>query len=222
MTGFAPTLARELRLGLCARAEIINPLFFFLMVVTLFPLGLDPEPDLLRRIGPGVVWVAALLAVMLSLDQLFRRDYESGALEQLLVAPVALYFPVLARLLGHWLLTGLPLVVLSPVLGGLFALPAAVLDELALSLLLGTPILTVVGAIGAALTTGLGRGGMLLALLVLPLYVPVLIFGAGVVGRSLAGYDVDAVFALLGALLALAVSLGPLAVAAGLRISSGD
>lgn len=222
MTGFATTLARELRLGLRARAEIINPLFFFLMVVSLFPLGLDPEPELLRRIGPGVVWVAALLAVMLSLDQLFRRDHDSGALEQLLVAPVALYFPVLARLLGHWLLTGLPLVVLSPVLGGLFALPASVLDELALSLLLGTPVLTVVGAIGAALTTGLGRGGMLLALLVLPLYVPVLIFGAGVVGRTLDGYAVDGVFALLGALLALAVSLGPLAVAAGLRISSGD
>lgn len=222
MTGFGATLQRELRLGLRGRAEVVNPLFFFVLVAGLFPLGLDPAPELLRRIGPGVVWVAALLAVMLSLDGLFRRDHESGALEQLLVAPVALFFPVLARLLGHWLFTGLPLVVLSPLLGLMFALPVAVLDELFLALLLGTPTLTVVGAIGAALTTGLGRGGMLLALLVLPLYVPVLIFGAGVVGLALDGYDTGGVLALLGALLALALSLGPLAVAAGLRISSGD
>lgn len=222
MTGFWPTLRRELRLGLRSPAEIINPLFFFVLVVSLFPLGLSPRAELLAEIAPGVVWVAALLAVMLSLDNLFRRDQESGVLDQLLTAPVPLYFPVLARLFGHWLLTGLPLVLLSPVLGYMFFLPAPVLDELFLGLLLGTPTLTVVGAIGAALTTGLRRGGMLLALLVLPLYVPVLIFGAGIVGTTLEGYDVHGIIALLGAMLAAALSLGPLAVAAGLRISSGD
>lgn len=222
MTGFWPTLMRELRLGLRSSAEVVNPLFFFVLVVSLFPLGLSPRDELLAEIAPGVLWVAALLAVMLSLDNLFRRDQESGALDQLLTAPVALYFPVLARLVGHWLLTGLPLVLLSPVLGYMFFLPGEVLDELFFSLLLGTPTLTVVGAIGAALTTGLRRGGMLLALLVLPLYVPVLIFGAGVVGTALEGYDVQGIFALLGAMLAASLSLGPLAVAVGLRISSGD
>lgn len=222
MTGFAATLIRELRLGLRAPAEVVNPLFFFVLVVSLFPLGLSPRPELLREIAPGVLWVAALLAVMLSLDNLFRRDQESGVLDQLLVAPVALYFPVMARLAGHWLLTGLPLVVLSPVLGYMFFLPGEVLDELFFSLLLGTPTLTVVGAIGAALTTGLRRGGMLLALLVLPLYVPVLVFGAGIVGTALEGYDVRGIYLLLGAMLAAALSLGPLAVAAGVRISSGD
>ena len=222
MTGFWPTLMRELRLGLRSSAEVVNPLFFFVLVVSLFPLGLSPRDELLAEIAPGVLWVAALLAVMLSLDNLFRRDQESGALDQLLTAPVALYFPVLARLVGHWLLTGLPLVLLSPVLGYMFFLPGEVLDELFFSLLLGTPTLTVVGAIGAALTTGLRRGGMLLALLVLPLYVPVLIFGAGVVGTALEGYQVQGIFALLGAMLAASLSLGPLAVAVGLRISSGD
>lgn len=222
MTGFWPTLMRELRLGLRSSAEVVNPLFFFVLVVSLFPLGLSPRDELLAEIAPGVLWVAALLAVMLSLDNLFRRDQESGALDQLLTAPVALYFPVLARLVGHWLLTGLPLVLLSPVLGYMFFLPGEVLDELFFSLLLGTPTLTVVGAIGAALTTGLRRGGMLLALLVLPLYVPVLIFGAGVVGTALEGYEVQGIFALLGAMLAASLSLGPLAVAVGLRISSGD
>lgn len=222
MTGFWSTLMRELRLGLRSSAEAINPLFFFVLVVSLFPLGLSPRDELLAEIAPGVVWVAALLAVMLSLDNLFRRDQESGVLDQLLTAPVALYFPVLARLLGHWLLTGLPVVLLSPVLGYMFFLPGEVLDELFFSLLLGTPTLTVVGAIGAALTTGLRRGGMLLALLVLPLYVPVLIFGAGLVGTAMEGYQVGGLFALLGAMLAAALSLGPLAVAVGLRISSGD
>jgi heme exporter protein B len=222
VNAFLATLLRELRLGLRTPAEIINPLFFFVLVVSLFPLGLSPEPELLRTIAPGVLWVAALLAVMLSLDNLFRQDHDSGTLEQLLCAPVALYFPVLARLLGHWLLTGLPLVLLSPMLGYMFHLPVAVLDELFFSLLLGTPTLITVGAIGAALTTGLRRGGMLLALLVLPLYVPVLIFGAGVVGTALEGYATGGVLLLLGAMLAAALGLGPLAVAVGLRISAGD
>lgn len=222
MNVFAATLRRELLLGLRTPAEIINPLFFFAVVVSLFPLSLTPAPETLRLLAPGVVWVAALLAVMLSLDSLFRRDEECGALEQLLVAPGDLYLPVLARLCAHWLLTGLPLVLVAPLLGYMMQLPVTVLDTLWQSLLLGTPTLTVIGAIGAALTVSVRRGGILLALLVLPLYVPVLVFGAGSVGRALEGMDVSGVLAILGAMLALAVSLGPFAVALGLRISSGD
>lgn len=222
MNVFAATLRRELLLGLRTPAEIVNPLFFFVMVVSLFPLALAPSSETLRLLAPGVVWVAALLAVMLSLDSLFRRDEECGALEQLLVAPGELYLPVLARLCAHWLLTGLPLVLVAPLLGYMMHLPVAVLDTLWQSLLLGTPTLTVIGAIGAALTVSVRRGGILLALLVLPLYVPVLVFGAGSVGRALDGMEASGVLAILGAMLALAVSLGPFAVALGLRISSGD
>lgn len=222
MNVFAATLRRELLLGLRTPAEIVNPLFFFVMVVSLFPLALAPSSETLRLLAPGVVWVAALLAVMLSLDSLFRRDEECGALEQLLVAPGELYLPVLARLCAHWLLTGLPLVLVAPLLGYMTYLPVEVLDTLWQSLLLGTPALTVIGAIGAALTVSVRRGGILLALLVLPLYVPVLVFGAGSVGRALDGMEVSSVLAVLGAILALAVSLGPFAVALGLRISSGD
>ena len=222
MSAFGATLRRELLLGVRTPAEIINPLFFFVVVVSLFPLALSPAPDTLRLIAPGVVWVAALLAVMLSLDSLFRRDEECGALEQLLVAPGELYLPVLARLLAHWLLTGLPLVLVAPLLGYMMQLPVTVLDTLWQSLLLGTPALTVIGAIGAALTVSIRRGGILLALLVLPLYVPVLVFGAGGVGRALDGMATGSVLAVLAAMTMLAVSLGPFAVALGLRISSGD
>ncbi|AJD47799.1 Heme exporter protein B [Isoalcanivorax pacificus W11-5] len=222
MSAFGATLRRELLLGVRTPAEIINPLFFFVVVVSLFPLALSPAPDTLRLIAPGVVWVAALLAVMLSLDSLFRRDEECGALEQLLVAPGELYLPVLARLLAHWLLTGLPLVLVAPLLGYMMQLPVTVLDTLWQSLLLGTPALTVIGAIGAALTVSVRRGGILLALLVLPLYVPVLVFGAGCVGRALEGMATGSVLAILAAMTMLAISLGPFAVALGLRISSGD
>jgi heme exporter protein B len=203
-------------------AEIINPLFFFVMVISLFPLAISPKPELLATVAPGVLWVAALLAVMLSLDGLFRRDQESGVLDMLLTAPVMPVVPVLAKLLAHWLLTGLPLVLISPLLGHMLQLPDAALGTVMLSLLLGTPALTIVGAIGAALTVGLNRGGILLAVLVLPLYIPVLIFGAGAVSAAAGGANVDGILAILGALLALTISLGPLAVSAGLKISSGN
>lgn len=216
------SLRRELTLIWRTPADIVQPLFFFVVVVSLFPLGLSPEPRLLALVAPGVVWVAALLAVMLSLDGLFRRDQESGALDLMLTAPTLTLVPVCAKLLAHWLLTGLPLTLLAPVLGYMLQLPAAVLDTLALSVLLGTPTLTVVGAIGAALTVGLNRGGILLAVLVLPLYVPVLVFGAGVVRTATDGLPTDGLLAVLGAILALALSLGPLAVTLGLRISAGD
>ncbi|KAF0803025.1 Heme exporter protein B [Alcanivorax xiamenensis] len=216
------TLRRELTLIWRSPADMVQPLFFFMVVVSLFPLGLSPKPELLALVAPGVVWVAALLAVMLSLDGLFRRDQESGALDQMLTAPVVSVLPVSAKLLAHWLLTGLPLALLAPLLGYMMQLPVPALATLTYSVLLGTPTLTVIGAIGAALTVGLNRGGILLALLILPLYVPVLVFGAGVVRAAVDGSPTQGLLAVLGALLALALSLGPLAVAMGLRISAGD
>ncbi|MED5238075.1 MAG: heme exporter protein CcmB [Pseudomonadota bacterium] len=222
MTAFRAALSRELLVLWRSPAEIINPLFFFVMVISLFPLAISPRPETLALIAPGVLWVAALLAVMLSLDGLFRRDQESGVLEQLLTSPVMTVVPVTAKLLAHWLLTGLPLVLVSPVLAHMLQLPDRVLGVVMLSLLLGTPALTVIGAIGSALTVGLNRGGILLAVLVLPLYIPVLIFGAGVIRTAVEGGPVPGVLAILGALLALTASLGPLAVAAGLKISSGN
>ena len=213
------SLRRELTLIWRSPADIVQPLFFFVVVVSLFPLALSPKPALLALVAPGAVWVAALLAVMLSLDGLFRRDQESGALDLLLTAPVVSVVPVAAKLLAHWLLTGLPLALIAPLLGYMLQLPVAVLDTLMVSVLLGTPT---VGAIGAALTVGLNRGGILLAVLVLPLYVPVLVFGAGVVRTALDGLPTGGLLAVLGAILALAVSLGPVAVALGLRISAGD
>lgn len=222
MRAFRAALSRELLVLWRSPAEIINPLFFFVMVISLFPLAISPKPETLALIAPGVLWVAALLAVMLSLDGLFRRDQESGVLEQLLTSPVMTVVPVTAKLLAHWLLTGLPLVLVSPVLAHMLQLPDRVLGVVMLSLLLGTPALTVIGAIGSALTVGLNRGGILLAVLVLPLYIPVLIFGAGVIRTAVEGGPVSGVLAILGALLALTASLGPLAVAAGLKISSGN
>ena len=216
------SLRRELTLIWRAPADMVQPLFFFVVVVSLFPLGLSPKPELLALVAPGAVWVAALLAVMLSLDGLFRRDQESGALDQMLTAPVVMVVPVSAKLPAHWLLTGLPLALIAPLLGYMMQLPVAVLDTLMVSVLLGTPTLTVVGAIGAALTVGLNRGGILLAVLVLPLYIPVLVFGAGVVRVAQDGLPTDGLLAVLGAILALALSLGPVAVALGLRISAGD
>ncbi|MCH8543064.1 MAG: heme exporter protein CcmB [Alcanivorax sp.] len=222
MKGFSATLRREVLLAMRSPAEVINPLFFFVVVVSLFPLAVSPAPELLREMAPGVIWVAALLAVMLSLDGLFRTDEETGVLDQLLVAPVELYFTVLAKILAHWLLVGLPLVLVAPVLGYMLQLPVSVLGTLMSGLLLGTPSLMVIGAIGASLTVGLRRGSMLLALLVLPLYIPVLVFGAGSLGRALEALPVNPVLAVLGAVLALALSLGPFAIALGLRISTGD
>ena len=218
MNTFRAALGRELLVLWRSPAEIINPLFFFVMVISLFPLAISPKPELLATVAPGVLWVAALLAVMLSLDGLFRRDQESGVLDMLLTAPVIPVVPVLAKLLAHWLLTGLPLVLISPLLGHMLQLPDGALGTVMLSLLLGTPALTIV----AALTVGLNRGGILLAVLVLPLYIPVLIFGAGAVSAAAGGANVDGILAILGALLALTISLGPLAVSAGLKISSGN
>lgn len=219
---FLSLLRRELMLLWRRPADMINPLFFFVLVISMFPLGVSPSPELLSEVASGVVWVAALLAVLLSVDAMFRADHDSGALEQLLAAPVPLYLPVLAKLVAHWLMTGLPLVVVAPVTGYMLHLPEQALKVLLVSLLMGTPVMTAVGAIGASLTVSLRSGGILLALLVLPLYVPVLIFGAGVVVYAADGLPVDGVLALLGAMLVAAITLAPMAVAAGLRISGGD
>jgi heme exporter protein B len=201
------------------RSDVLSTLFFFVIVVTLFPLGIGPDTQLLRSIAPGVVWVAALLASMLSLGRLFANDYQDGTLEQLLLTPQPLFLIVLAKISALWLVTGIPLTVISPILGVQFGLPPDSLLILFLSLFLGTPVLALIGSIGAALTLGLRGSGVLIALLVLPLYIPVLIFGSGAVAASLSGINFQANLFLLAALLVLALFLSPLATAAALRIS---
>jgi heme exporter protein B len=220
LAAFLGVLRRDLQLGIRRRNELLNPILFFILVVSLFPLGVGPGPQMLREIAPGVIWVAALLATLLSMERLFRTDFEDGALEQILLSPHPLSLMVVAKVLAHWLVTGLPLILVSPLLGVLLYLPDEALEILPLTLLLGTPVLSLVGAIGVALTVGLRRGGVLLTLLVLPLYVPVLIFGTTAVVAASAGLPVSGQLALLGAMLLLALTLAPFATAAGLRIST--
>jgi len=216
---FGALLRRDLMLAYRHRSQLANPLLFFTIVVSLFPLGLDPDPALLETIAPGVIWVAALLAAMLSLDGIFRSDFDDGSLEQLLLTPHPLPLLVLAKVAAHWLVTGLPLLLVAPLLGVLLHLEGEALLVLLATLALGTPVLSLVGAIGVGLIVGLRRGGVLLSLLVLPLYIPVLIFAANAVGSAAAGLEVTGQLAFLGALLGLAVALAPLAAAAALRIS---
>ncbi len=212
-------LRRDLLLVFRHPQDVVNPLAFLVMVTTLFPLAVTPEPSRLAEIAPGVIWVGALLATLLSLDNLFRGDADDGSLELLLLAPHALYFLVLGRALAHWLTVALPLAVCAPLLGYLLSLAPAAMGALFLALLIGTPILSLVGAIGAALLAGVQRGGVLLFLLVLPLFVPVLVFGAGAVSAAQQGLDYSGQLAILGALLALAVTLSPFATGAALRIT---
>ena len=219
MSALFQLLRRDLLLAFRSRHEWLNPLFFFVMVVTLFPLGLGPEPARLAEMAPGVIWVAALLAALLGMDALFRSDFDDGNLEQWLLSPQPLPLLVLAKVVAHWLMTGLPLTCLSPLLALLMNLPPTAIATLVWSLALGTPVLSLIGAIGAALTVGLSRGGVLLSLLVLPLYIPVLIFAAGGVSAAAMGVSASGQLALLGALLCLSLALAPLAIAAALRIS---
>ena len=216
---FALLLKRDLLLAVRHRGEMINPLLFFVLVTSLFPLGIGANPSLLQAVGPGVIWVAALLAALLSLDNIFRSDFEDGTLEQFLLSSHPVSVLVLAKVLAHWLITGLPLLLISPLLGVLLGLPAAGIKTLLITLLLGTPVLSLLGAVGVALTVGLRKGGMILSLLVLPLYVPLLIFAASAVDTAAAGLPVTAHLSLISALLVLALSLSPLATAAALRIS---
>lgn len=216
---FVATLRRDLLVAFKRRNDLLNPIMFFLIVVTLFPLGVSPDPLELTRISAGVVWVSALLASMLSLDNLYRADYEDGSLEQLLLSPQPLFFLVLAKNIAHWLISGLPVVVLSPLLAYMLYLPEEAYSTLVLTLLIGTPVLSLFGSIGVALTVGLGSRGLILAVIVLPLTMPVLIIGAKAVTDVMFGLPVGSHFALLGAMLAVALSIAPLASAAALRIS---
>jgi heme exporter protein B len=213
---------REWRLAWRRPGQLLNPLVFFAIVISLFPLAVGPEPSMLRTMAPGVIWVAALLATLLSLDGLFRSDYEDGSLEQWVLSPHPLSLMVLVKVLHHWMVCGLALVVLSPLFGLMLSLPTKVLPALVLSLLLGTPVLSLLGAVGAALTVGLKSGGVLLALLILPLYIPVLILGTGAVEAALQGLPVAGYALWLGCLAVLALSLSPVAIAAGLRIGVSE
>lgn len=213
-------LKRDLLLAFRRRSDVATTLFFFLIVSSLFPLGIGPEAAVLSSIAPGVLWVAALLAGMISLTRLFAADFADGSLEQMLVAPQPLALLVLAKILAHWIVCGLPVVLLAPLIGLQYALPNESLLVLVWSLLLGTPALSLIGAIGAALTLGVRGSGLLVALLVLPLYIPVLIFGAGAVAASQHGISAQAHLSLLAACSLLALVLAPLATAAALRISA--
>ena len=217
--GLLLVLRRDLRVALRRRSDTFAALIFFVMVVSLFPLGVGPEPQLLRTMAPGVLWVAAMLASMLSLARLFADDHADGTLEQMLLSTQPLGLLVLGKTLAHWVGSGLPLVLLSPLLALQFDLSASSIGVLVLSLLLGTPVLSLVGAIGAALTVGLRSSNVLLSLLILPLSIPVLIFGAGAVEAHVAGLGVAGHFSLLGALLLVSVAAAPWVAAAALRIS---
>jgi heme exporter protein B len=210
---------RDLLLAWRRRTDVLATLFFFIIVVSLFPLGIGPEQQLLRTIAPGVVWVAALLASMLALGRTFGNDYQDGTLEQLMLTPQPLYLIVLGKVLAQWLVSEVPLVLVAPVLGLQFGLSQNTLAVMTVSLLLGTPVLSLVGSIGAALTLGLRSANVLVALLVLPLYIPVLIFGAGAIEATVSGGEPQAYLLLLGATLVLALTFAPWATAAALRIS---
>ncbi len=211
---------RDLRLGLRRPQEVINPLIFFLLVVSLFPLGVGPSPEILRTIAPGIIWVAALLATLMVMDKLFRQDYEDGSLEQLLLSGTPITLLVLGKLLSHWLLTGLPLVIISPLLGILMNLPLTACAILPVILLMGTPVLSLIGAIGVALTVGVRRGSVLLTLIIMPLYIPILIFGSGAVNAAINQADqLSGFFALFAAMNIAALVLCPLATAAALKIT---
>ena len=212
-------VGRDLLIAARRRSDVLTTFFFFVIVVSLFPLGVGPQPDTLREIAPGVVWVAALLAAMLSLARMFGADYADGTLEQLVLTPQPLTLLVLSKVLAHWLTTGLPLVLMAPLLGLQFDLPGDALATLLVSLLIGTPALSLVGAVGAALTLGVRGGGALTAVLVLPLYVPVLVFGAGAVTASATGMGVAGHLSLLGAMSLAALVFAPWATAMALRIS---
>jgi heme exporter protein B len=219
MRVFLAILRRDLRLSLRRAGEAAQPLVFFILALALFPLGVGPAPEILERIGTGVIWVLALLAVMLSLDRLYLADAEDGSLELLALADLPLELVVLAKCTAHWLTSGLLLVIASPLLATLMYLPAEAFGVLALALLLGTPVLTLVGSIGAALLIGARRGGALIGLLVLPLYIPALIFGVGAVEGELMGLSGRPQLLILGATTLVALALAPFASAAALRLA---
>lgn len=220
MSAFTAVLARDLRLAARRRIEALLPIAFFTVAVSLFPLGVGPEAQTLRQIAPGVVWVCALLAAMLSVTQLYSTDHADGSLEQMLLCGESAVVIAAAKSLAHWLLTGLPLILVAPLFGLMFDMQGDAIVALTFGLLLGTPILSLLGGVGAALTLGLRSGGVLLILLILPLCIPALIFGAGAVGAVESGVSAQGHYSLLGALLIFTVLLAPWATAAALRIST--
>ncbi|CAA9890634.1 heme exporter subunit; membrane component of ABC superfamily [Candidatus Methylobacter favarea] len=219
LQAFFAIIRRDLILALRRRSEIVNPLLFFILVITLFPLGIGAQPLLLKAIAPGIIWVSALLAALLSLDSLFRSDFDDGSLEQMLLSVHPASVLVLGKIIAHWLVTGLPLLIIAPLLAVFLGLPNHAVGILLLTLLLGTPVLSLIGAIGVALTVGLRRGGMILSLLVLPLYVPVLIFAGNAVEMAGAGLPVHAQISILIAILLIALVLAPWPTAAALKMS---
>jgi heme exporter protein B len=211
---------RDLMLAMRRKTEVLTTLFFFIIVISLFPLGIGSEKQMLVKIAPGVVWVAALLASMLALERLFASDYEDGTLEQILMMPQSVSILVLGKVTAHWLLTGLPLVLIAPLVGLQYQLPDAAVSSMMLSLLVGTPVLSLIGAIGAALTLGVRGGGILLSLLILPLYIPVLIYGSGAIEASmLAGASAEPYLMLMLAFAIVAVVFAPWATGAALKIA---
>jgi heme exporter protein B len=216
---FGLVVRRDLLLAMRRRADVLTTLIFFVMVVSLFPLGVGPEMDMLRKMASGVVWVAALLSSMLSLPRMFSADHADGTLEQMMLAPQSLSVLVLGKIVAHWMLSGLPLALIAPVLGLQFDMSPEALWILVLALLLGTPVLSMIGAVGAALTLGLRGGGVLVSLLVLPLCIPVLIFGAGAVEAVTSGMSVVSNLSFLGAFMLFALVFTPFVAAQALRIS---
>jgi heme exporter protein B len=217
---FTTVLMRDIKIAIRHSGDIFNPLLFFILIVTLFPLGIGPEPKVLTRIAPGIIWVAALLASMLSLERLFKADYNDGSLEQMLLSPQPLPILVLAKVLAHWLLTGVPLILVSPLLAVLLQLESNSYLALIATLSLGTPVLSLMGAIGVALTVGLRKGGVLLSLLILPLYIPVLIFATSAMEAAGMNLPYDGHLAIIGAMLVAALVLAPIAIGASLRVST--
>ncbi len=218
-SGFIALFWRDLQVYSRSRGAWLNPLLFILLSITLFAFGMDPDSTGLTRHAAGVVWVVALLGIMLSLESIFRSDYDDGSLEQMLLSPEPLYFLVLAKSLAHWLVCAFPMILASPLLILMTGLPMSILPELAISLLLGTGTLCFLGAIGAALTVSLRSGGLLLALIILPLYVPVIIFGARYLQGAIDGISVPGALLMLMGLLIAAITLAPLAIIGGLKIS---
>lgn len=218
--GFTTLLRRDLLIAFRQRSDLVNPLFFFIMVIALFPLGIGPEKSTLEKIAPGVIWIAALLSTLLSVDSLFRQDFEDGALELALLSPQPLFVLVLGKVVAHWLVSALPLILVSPILSVMLFMDADTVRATVYSLLLGTPVLSMISAIGAALTVGLRKGGVLIAIIALPLYVPVLIFGTGAVQAASMALPYSGQLAILATFLVLALALAPVAIAAGLRIST--
>jgi len=212
-------IRRELLIAFRRQADIFNPLWFFIIVITLFPLSIGPEPELLSRIAPGIVWVAALLAALLSLERLFRDDFQDGSLEQMMIMPVPLPVVALSKVIAHWLLTGVPLILISPLLAILLSLDFNTWLAVVATLLLGTPTLSFIGAIGVALTVGLQKGGVLLSLLVLPLYIPILIFATSAIDAAALGMAYNGQLAILAAMLVGGMTLTPFAISAALRVS---